>query len=110
MKIISIVNFILAFLLLGLTAYLHFVVADLASYWEAASNDDYTNKLALNLWIEATETRFNYGMIAMCGGALTFIIALITTIKLKNVLSFIALILSLVSLIVGAAYSTHIFS
>ncbi|MFN5984777.1 MAG: hypothetical protein ACK476_14630 [Fluviicola sp.] len=110
MKKISIINLILSILFVGIGAYVHFVLEPAASYLEAASNNDYENRLLLNAWLDASDTKMNFGLIALFGGLLSLILGVITAIKLKNVLSFIAILLALFAALAGALHATHMFS
>lgn len=110
MKKISIINFILSILVIAIGAYVHFVLEPAASYLEAASSSDYNNRLLLNAWLEASDTKMNYGLIALFGGLLSLILGVITAIKLKNVLSYISILFALLAALSGAIHATHMFS
>lgn len=110
MKKLSIANFILSILFVGLGAYVHFILEPAASYLEAASSSDFENKLLLNAWLEASDAKINYGIIALFGGLLSLIIGVITAIKLKNILSYLSILFALLAALSGAIHATHMFS
>lgn len=125
MKIISLSGFILSILFLGFALYLHFVVApdansakkieeantlDVMNSDMTASEQEayYTSPERLEL-MKTMEMKTDYGMYALFGSILPFILCAIAAIK-KQKIAYLGLVFSLAAFFIGAAYGSHMFS
>jgi len=123
MKIVSLSGFILSVIFFGFALYLHFVVAPASNIAESKEQAyfDAINKLEnaerdkliqsperMELF-ETMQLKTDYGMYALFGSILPFLLCLVAAIK-KQKIAYLGLVFSLTAFFIGAAYGSHMFS
>jgi len=125
MKIISLSGLILSILFLGFALYLHFVVAPAAYIAEKEDQSTvdalYSSGVSDNVIteymmspermanFEKMEMKTDYGMYALFGSILPFLLCAVAAIK-KQKIAYLGLVFSLTAFFIGAAYGSHMFS
>lgn len=114
MKILGKIGFGVSVIALLMGAYLQFFIAPAASSADvrmesSMSNDAYWGSLDMQMDQALKDAQVDFGMIVLFVGILSFLLCIIPAIK-KQKIGIIGAILSLITLLIGAMYGTHMFS
>jgi hypothetical protein len=106
MKIIGIIGLTLS--LIGVLVGMYCQIEILPNY-NALDNQFDLNEIERAIWRDYADQKFVFGSVALFLGAIASVIGLIVGIK-KHKIGWIALALGLISFLLGAMQSTHLFS
>ena len=106
MKVLSIIGLMIALIGLGAGIYCQIEIVPNYNYFDVKIE---LSEMERALWRSYGDQKFIIGSVALFLGPLAMIIGLITGIK-KQKIGWIALTLGLVSFVLGAMQSTHLFN
>src|SRR5687767_4101484 len=110
MKALSVTGFAIATLIFLLAMYLQFMVAPGVEMMEATTEATGFDELNWALQDAAREGMMNLAYVVLLGGGLALILSVVGFLKTKNKLALAGGILSLISVFIGLAHGTHMFS
>lgn len=107
MKALSITGFTIAIISFIGAMYLKFTLIPIVEHLD---NIEHPTDLERSLWAGAYSSTGDFAVLILFGSILCLLLCSIPAIKIKNKFAWAGVILSLVSLIIGLAYGTHLFS